>query len=68
MSKSEEIVKMMSSENGSLYAAVGGIVVVYAIDRITRNRYVADVKKDSITLSPAGEAEKSRAAEPVKNQ
>lgn len=68
MSKMEVIEKMMNSENGGLYAAIGGIVLVYGIDRVTRSRYKVDAKKDSITLAPAGEEEKPQAQEPVKNQ
>lgn len=59
---------MMSSENGGLYAAIGGIVLVYGIDRVTRSHYKVDAKKDSITLAPAGEKEKPQTQEPVKNQ
>ena len=60
--------KMINSENGGLYAAIGGIVLVYGIDRITKNHYKADVKKDSITLAPAAEAEQPKPAEPEKAQ
>ncbi len=59
---------MMNSENGGLYAAIGGIVLVYGIDRITKNHYKANVKKDSITLAPAGEAEQPNPTEPEKAQ
>ncbi len=58
---------MMNSENGGLYAAIGGIVLVYGIDRITKSRYRADVKKDSITLAPAGEEEKPQNQEQKKD-
>ena len=68
MDKLEVLKTMMNSENGGLYAAIGGIVLVYGIDRITRNHYKADVKKDSITLAPAGEAEQPKPAEPEKAQ
>lgn len=68
MSKMEVLEKMMSSENGGLYAAIGGIVLVYGIDRVTRSHYKVDAKKDSITLAPAGEEEKPQTQEPVKNQ
>ena len=68
MSKMEVFEKMMSSENGGLYAAIGGIVLVYGIDRITKSHYKADVKKDSITLGPAGEAEKPQPQEQEKAQ
>ena len=47
---------------------IGGIVLVYGIDRVTRSRYKVDAKKDSITLAPAGEEEKPQTQEPVKNQ
>ena len=68
MCKSEVIEKMMNSENGGLYAAIGGIVLVYSIDRITKSHYKADVKKDSITLAPAGEAEKPQPQDQEKDQ
>lgn len=59
MSKSEVIEKMMNSENGGLYAAIAGIVLVYGIDRVTRNHYKIDAKEDSITLAPAGDDHKA---------
>ena len=68
MSKSEVFEKMMNSENGGLYAAIGGIVLVYGIDCITKSHYKADVKKDSITLAPAGEAEKPQPQDQEKDQ
>ena len=68
MSKMGVFEKMLNSENGGLYAAIGGIVLVYGIDRITKNHYKADVNKDSITLAPAGEAEQPKPAEPEKAQ
>ena len=68
MSKTEVIEKMISSENGGLYAAIGGIVLVYGFDRVTRSRYKVDAKKDSITLAPAGDEEKPQTQEPMKNQ
>ena len=68
MSKSEVFEKMMNSENGGLYAAIGGIVLVYGIDHITKSHYKADVKKDSITLAPAGEAEKPQPQDQEKDQ
>lgn len=68
MSKTEVFEKMMSSENGGLYAAIGGIVLVYGIDRITKSHYKADVKKDSITLAPAEGPDKSQPQEPEKEQ
>ena len=68
MSKSEVFEKMMNSENGGLYAAIGGIVLVYSIDRITKSHYKADVKKDSITLAPAGDADKPLPQETEKEQ
>ena len=48
---------MKKCENGGLYAAIGGIVIVYGIDRITKSNYKADVKKDSFTLSPTDDAD-----------
>ncbi len=68
MSKAEVFEKMLNSENSGLYAAIGGIVLVYGIDRVTRSRYKVDAKKDSITLAPVGEAEQPKPAEPDKAQ
>ena len=68
MSKAEVIEKTMNSENGGLYAAIGGIVLVYGIDRITRSRYKVDAKKDSITLAPAGNEHKPQTQEEVNKQ
>ena len=53
MNKAEVIEKMMNSENGGLYAAIGGIVLVYGIDRVTKSRYKVDARKESFTLAPA---------------
>ena len=49
--------KMMNSENGGLYSAIGGIVLVYGIDRITKSRYKVDARKESFTLAPAAETD-----------
>ena len=68
MNKMEVFDKMINSENGGLYAAIGGIVLVYGIDRVTRSRYKVDAKKDSITLAPAGEAEQPQTSETEKAQ
>ena len=68
MSKSEVFEKMMNSENGGLYAAIGGIVLVYGIDRITKSHYKADVKKDSITLAPTDEEKKPQPQGQEKDQ
>lgn len=53
MDKIEVIEKMMNSENGGLYAAITGIVLVYGLDRVTKNRYKVDARKESFTLAPA---------------
>ncbi len=53
MDKLEVLEKMMNSESGGLYAAIGGIVLVYGIDRVTKNRYKVDARKESFTLAPA---------------
>ena len=57
---------MMNSENGGPYAAIGGIVLVYGIDRITKSHYRADVKKDSFTLAPADEVDHPQTPESEK--
>ena len=53
MDKIEVIEKMMNSENGGLYAAIGGIVLCYGLDRVTKSRYKVDARKESFTLGPA---------------
>ena len=53
MGKIEVIEKMMNSENGGLYAAITGIVLVYGIDRVTKSQYKVDARKESFTLTPA---------------
>ena len=68
MNKSEVFEKMRNNENGGLYAAIGGIVLVYGIDRITKSHYKADVKKDSIILAPAGVADKPQPQDAEKDQ
>ena len=58
MNKAEVLEKIMNSKNGGLYAAIVGIVLVFAFDCITKNNYRADIKKDSFTIEPASTAEK----------
>ena len=53
MGKIEVIEKMMNSENGGLYAAITGIVLVYGIDRVTKSQYKVDARKEFFTLAPA---------------
>ena len=67
MSKLEVLEKMMNSENGSLYAAIGAIVTVYGIDRITRSRYRFEANKESLTMAPAAEQEKKPIPEKLEN-
>ena len=55
MNKMEVFEKMINSENGGLYAAIGGIVLVYGIDRITKSHYRVEAKKESLTVAPAAE-------------
>ena len=57
MNKAEVIEKMMNSENGGLYAAIGGIVLVYGIDRVTKSRYKVDAMTDDPEEKPAEESE-----------
>ena len=59
MNKAEVIEKMMNSENGGLYAAIGGIVLCYGLDRVTKSRYKVDARKESFTLGPAAVTEGS---------
>lgn len=53
--KYREMSKMMNSANGKLYAAIGGIVLVYGIDCVTGSRYKVDARKESFTLGPTSE-------------
>ena len=52
MDKVEVIEKMMNSENGGLYAAIGGIVLVYGIDRVTKSRYKFTLAPAAVTDDP----------------
>ena len=63
MSKMEMMEKMMNSANGKLYATIGGIVLVYAIDCVTCNRYKVDARKESFTLGPASEQSETPASQ-----
>ncbi len=53
MEKLTTIEEMVNSENGGLYAVIGGMLLAYAIDRVTKSRYKFDARKESITLEPA---------------
>lgn len=64
MSKIEVIEKMMNSENGGLYAAIGGIVVVHGLDRIIRSRYKVEAGKEKFKMGPSVEP----GTEPEKEQ
>lgn len=64
MSKMKVIEKMMNSENGGLFAAIGGIIVVYGIDRITRSRYKVEAGKETFKMGPSVEP----TGAPVKEQ
>ena len=66
MSKMEVLEKMMNSESGGLYAAIGGIVLVFGIDRITKSNYKVDAKKESFSMGPAAESVKE--PEPAKTE
>ena len=67
MSKMEVLKEMMNSENGGLYAAIGGIVLVFGIDRITKSNYKVDAKKESFTMGPATEPVKELEPEKAEN-
>lgn len=52
MSKMEAFEKMFNSENAPVIMGIGGIVALVGIDRVTKNRYRVEGKKDSITIEP----------------
>ena len=61
----------MKFENGGLYAAIGGIVLCYGLDRVTKSRYKVDARKESFTLGPAAvteDSEKKSEEEPEEKQ
>ena len=64
MSKMEVFEKMMNSENGGLYAAIAGIVLVYGFDRITKSNYKVEANKESVTVAPAPAAEEAKEQTP----
>ena len=68
MSKLEEIKDMMNNDNAPVIAGIVGIVALVGIDRITKASYKVDASKDSITLAPAGEAEKPQPQDQEKDQ
>ena len=68
MSKLEEIKDMMNNDNAPVIAGIVGIVALVGIDRITKASYKVDASKDSITLAPAGEAEKPQPQGQEKDQ
>ena len=43
---------VFDSENGGLIVTIAGIVAVYGIDRITKNTYRVEAKKDSFVMEP----------------
>lgn len=57
MNKTEVMERIMNSQNGGLYAAVAGIVIVYGIDRITKSHYRVEMKQDSFVMEPSSETE-----------
>ena len=68
MSKLEVIKEMMNSNNGGLYAAIGGIVLVYGIDRVVGSHYRVEGKKDSLTIEPAPEQSKPQTPAAVQTE
>ena len=53
MHNMEVLTNMVNSENASVIAGIGGIVLLVGIDRMTKGRYRVEGKKDSITIEPA---------------
>ena len=53
MSNMEALSNMFNNENAPVIAGIGGIVLLVGIDRVTKNRYRVEGKKDSITIEPA---------------
>ena len=56
MSNMEALSNMFNNENAPVIAGIGGIVLLVGIDRVTKNRYRVEGKKDSITIEPAAAA------------
>ena len=56
MTNMEALTNMVNSENASVIAGIGGIVLLVGIDRMTKGRYRIEGKKDSITIEPAAAA------------
>ena len=54
--------------NHTRNAALGTVAIIFGIDRITRSHYKANLKKDSITLAPAGDAGKPQPQDQEKDQ
>ena len=64
--KMENVEKVMINENGGLYAAIGGIVLVYGLDRITRSHYKVEAGKESVSVAPAMEQKTTESENPEK--
>ena len=56
MSNVEASSNMFNSENAPVIAGIGGIVLLVGIDRVAKNRYRVEGKKDSLTIEPAATA------------
>ena len=56
MRNMEALSNMFNNENAPVIAGIGGIVLLVGIDRVTKNRYRVEGKKDSITIEPAAAA------------
>jgi len=56
---------VFDSENGGLIVTIAGIVAVYGIDRVTKNTYRVEAKKDSFIMEPVPK-QKQEASLPAK--
>lgn len=44
---------IINSRNGGLIAAISGVILIYIVDCITKNRYSVHADKESVKLIPA---------------
>ena len=59
MNAIDVIERVVNSENGGLYAVIGGNLLAFSIDRIMKSRYTVNAKKKTLSIAPATQQEKT---------
>ena len=53
MSKIELFERVLNSENGGLYAVIGGNLLAFSLDRVLKSQYTVNAKKKTLSIAPA---------------